>query len=156
MTVDNHTGIFTPEIGVDDPWFRTFRPGRRLRIVTIPDPESGVRVPLFTGRLAAVYGNASEAGYDLTSTLEIVDYMGDWNAYDPLEMAATGAQRTDLRVHAALDRYGWPTDDRDIQTGFHNVQTSTLSETTLEECQIAADAEGGVFYCSQGRARRVP
>ena len=25
----------------------------------------------------------------------------------------------------------------------------TLSETTLEECQIAADAEGGIFYCSK-------
>ena len=149
VTVDNHTGIFTPESGVDDPWFRTFRPGRRMRIVAIPDPETGVRVPLFTGRLDAVYGNAAEAGYDLTSVLEVVDFMGDWNGYDPLETTATGAQRTDLRVHAALNRYGWPADERDIQTGFHNVQTSTLSETTLEECQTAADAEGGVFYCSK-------
>ena len=38
---------------------------------------------------------------------------------------------------------------RDIQTGDHNVTGSTLSDTTLEECQQAADAEGGVFFCSK-------
>ena len=93
------------------------------------------------------YGDPADGGFDITSTLSVVDYMGDWNAYDPLETTPTGAQRTDLRVQAALDRYGWPAGDRDIQTGVHNVQTSTLSETTLEECQTAADAEGGIFYC---------
>ena len=149
VVVDNTTGIFTPESGVDDPWFRAFRPGRRVRIVAIPDPDTGTRVPLFTGRLDAHYGEPADAGYAITSTLQLVDFMGDWGAYDPLETTATGAQRTDLRVGAALDRYGWPADERDIQTGFHNVQTSTLSETTLEECQIAADAEGGIFYCSK-------
>ena len=42
-----------------------------------------------------------------------------------------------------------PLDERDIQVGDHNVTGSTLSETTLEECQRAADAEGGVFFCSK-------
>ena len=124
VTVDNTTGIFTPEIGVVDIWFRAFRPGRRIRIVAIPDPDTGLRVPLFTGRLDAVYGDPADAGHAITSNLQAVDFMGDWNAYDPLETTATGAQRTDVRIGAALDRYGWPADERDLQTGFHNVQTS--------------------------------
>ena len=149
VTVDNTTGIFTPEIGVTDPWYRPFRPGRRLRIVAIPDPDTDVRVPQFTGRLDAAYGSAADAGHAITSTFQVYDFMGDWNAYDPLAMAATGVQRTDLRVHAALDRYGWPADQRDIQVGAHNMQSSDLAQTTLEECQQAADAEGSVFYCSK-------
>lgn len=149
VTVDNTTGIFTPEIGVTDPWYRPFRPGRRIRIVAIPDPDTGLRVSLFTGRLDAAYGDAADAGHAITSTFQIYDFMADWNAYDPFETTPTGNQRTDLRVHAALDRYDWPADERDIQVGAHNVQSSTLSETTLEECQVAADAEGGVFYCSK-------
>ena len=149
VTVDNTTGIFTPESGVPDPWFREFRPGRRMRIVAIPDPETGVKVPLFTGRFEGLEGHPDDAGYAITATLSLHDYAGDWAAFDPLETTDTGNQRTDLRVHAALDRYGWPTDERDIQVGDHNVTGSTLSDTTLEECQRAADAEGGAFYCSK-------
>jgi hypothetical protein len=149
VTVDNTTGIFTPESGVPDPWFRAFRPGRRLRIVTIPDPSTGIRVPLFTGRFDALAGNPDDAGHAITATLQIVDFMGDWASYNPFETTETGAQSTDERVHAALDRYGWPTDERDVQSGFHNITSSTLSGTTLEECQQAADAEGGIFFASK-------
>jgi hypothetical protein len=38
--------------------------------------------------------------------------------------------------------------DRDIQTGEHTMQTSFLAQTVLEECQRAADAEGGAFFMS--------
>ena len=149
VVVDNTTGIFTPGAGVDVPWFRAFRPGRRLRVVAIPDPDTGTKVPLFTGRLDAVLGDPAGAGFEIVNTLSVVDFMGDWASYDPVETTPTGAQRTDLRVHAALDRYGWPAADRNIQTGLHNVQTSTLSDTTLEEAQVAADAEGGIFFASK-------
>ncbi len=149
VTVDNTTGIFTPENGVPEPWFRAFRPGRRIRVVAIPDPDTGLKTPLFTGRLTESMDSYDDAGFDITTAISAIDYMGDWADYDPLEMTATGAQRTDLRVHAALNRYGWPTAERDIQTGLHNIASSTLAETTLEECQRAADAEGGAFFCSK-------
>ena len=149
VTVDNTTGIFTPESGSPDPWFREFRPGRKMRIVAVPDPDTGVRVPLFTGRFEGLTGDPADAGHAITATMQLFDFMGDWAAYDPLETTDTGNQRTDVRVQAALDRYGWPADERDIQTGDHNVTGSTLSDTTLEECQQAADAEGGAFYCSK-------
>ena len=149
VTVDNTTGIFTPESGSPDPWFREFRPGRKMRIVAVPDPDTGVRVALFTGRFEGLIGDPADAGHAITAPLQLFDFMGDWAAYDPLETTDTGSQRTDLRVQAALDRYGWPLDERDIQVGDHNVTGSTLSDTTLEECQQAADAEGGAFYCSK-------
>ena len=48
-----------------------------------------------------------------------------------------------------MDRIEWPSSARDIQTGAHNVQTSTLENTTLEEIQIAAEAEGGAFFAAK-------
>ena len=106
-----------------------------------------MRVPLFTGRFEGLTGDPADAGHAITASLQLFDFMGDWAAYDPLETTDTGNQRTNLRVQAALDRYGWPADERDIQVGDHRVTGSTLSDTTLEECQRAADAEGGAFFC---------
>jgi hypothetical protein len=38
--------------------------------------------------------------------------------------------------------------ERDIQVGDHNMATADLAQTTLEECQRAADAEGSIFFAS--------
>lgn len=147
IIVDNTSGIFTPDSGVPDPWFREYRPGRLIRVVAIPDPDTGIKVPLFTGRLDAskdmIHAN------DIEAVLTAVDFMGDWANFNPLAGTATGAQSTDERIHAALDRYEWPAADRDIQEGVHNVQSSDLAQSTLEEAQRAADAEGGAFFASK-------
>lgn len=145
ILVDNTTGIFTPDSDAVAPWYREFRLGRLIRVVVIPNVLQGVKIQLFTGRLDAVYDSYEQAGFDITATLSCIDFMGDWSAFNPLASTATGAQRTDLRVQAALDRYGW-TGSRQIQTGSHNVQTSDLAQSTLEEAQTAADAEGSIFF----------
>jgi hypothetical protein len=65
---------------------------------------------------------------------------------------ATGVESTSARIHGALDRFGYDGDRTQIQTGVHEMQTSALAQSTFEECQRAADAEGSVFYAdSQGR-----
>ncbi len=145
ILVDNTTGIFTPDLEVSSPFFREFRLGRRIRIVAIPDPDNPVKVPLFTGRLDSAYDDYANPTGAVTR-LACVDYMGAWAAFNPVATTLTGDQRTDQRVNAALDRMAWV--GRDIQTGDHNVQTSALAQTTLEECQRAADAEGGAFFAS--------
>src|SRR5690606_11582850 len=76
------------------------------------------------------------------------DFMADWQAFNPLALETpTGVQRTDQRVAAALDRLGWPEEDRDIQVGEHTMQSSFLAQSVLEECQRAAESEGGAFFC---------
>lgn len=144
--LSNVDGIFTPTSGVDPPFFREWRLGRRIRVVAIPDPSTGVKVPLWTGRLDASYDTYVDFQYGVTTVLQCVDYMGTWASYDPTPTTATGAQTTHARVGAALDRIDWPVALRDIQTGDHNMQTSTLDNTTLEECELAAEAEGGAFF----------
>lgn len=148
IVVDNTTGIFTPGSAAPSPFFRQYRPGRRIRVVAVPDPDNPVKVPLFTGRLDASNNELADGGHDSTAVLSCLDYMASFAAHNPPEGPATGTQRTDERVHAALDRMEWPEDLRDVQTGVHHVRSSTLADSTLEECQRAADAEGGAFFAS--------
>jgi hypothetical protein len=149
VIVDNTTGIFTPGSDAPNPWYRVYRPGRRIRVVVIPDPDDPLtKIPIITGRLDASVDEYFDAGYDAVSVLNIVDYMGAFAAFNPLAGSATGVQSTDERVHAALDRMGWPADARDVQTGDHSMASSDLAQTTLEECHRAGDAEGGAFFAS--------
>lgn len=147
ILVDNTLGYFTPGSTAVDPWFRPYRLGRRIRVVAVPDPTDPTTVaPLFTGRVDSSNTGFAFAGYDITVQITALDFMGTWARYNPLAGAATGDQLTSERVESALDRLEWV--GRDIQTGVHNVQSSDLAATTLEECQTAADAEGGAFFAS--------
>lgn len=156
ILVDNTDGYFTPGSTATPPpeWFREYRLGRLVRVQCRPDPDDpDVRETLFVGRLDASMDGYVFGGFDVTALLQCVDFMGDWSMFNPLAGAGTGVQSTDARVEAALDAYGedgWPVELRDIQAGDHNMATSTLAETTLEECQRAADAEGGAFFASKG------
>jgi hypothetical protein len=146
VTVDDTTGIFTPESGVE-PWPLPFRPGRTLRIVAIPDATTGTKVALFTGEIDSTEDRYDDAGHHITTDIICNDFLARMARVNPLMMAtATGVQSTDERVDAALDRMAVPPTTRDIQTGLHTMQTSFLAQTVLEECQRAADAEGGAFY----------
>jgi hypothetical protein len=146
LVVDNTTGIFQPDSGVEH-WHLPFRPGRRLRVVAIPDPMTGEKWSLFTGQMDSVNDVYDDAGHAITSTIFCSDFMAVWRAHNPVMLETpTGVQTTSERVHAALDRMDWPADQRIIQDGLHTMQTSHLAQTTLEECQRAADAEGGAFY----------
>lgn len=154
IRVDNTTGIFTPESGVETPFLLPFTPGRRVRVVTIPDPtDPDTKVALFTGILDDARDDFGAAGFDISSILACVDPMGLWGGFDPPALETpTGVQDTDERVEAALDRMGWPSGDRDIQTGAHTMTSSHLAQTVLEECQVAAESEGGAFFAGKDGA----
>lgn len=150
VVVRNESGIFSPDANVVTPWYLPFRPGRRIRAVVIPDPtDPDTKVPVFTGTIDSSNDQYAGAGFDLTTQINCVDYMASMAAHNPVaQPAGTGVQSTDERVIAALDVMDWSATDRDIQAGEHTMQSSFLAQSTLEECQLAADAEGGHFYCS--------
>lgn len=151
VTLDNTTGVFTPDAGVPSPWHLPFRPGRRIRVVAIPDPDAPLdKVPLFYGEIDASFDVFGDAAFSLEVVLPCTDFMGAWSGHNPPALGTpTGVQTTDDRVTAALDRMAWPAGLRDIQVGEHTMQSSHLAQSTLEECQTAADSEGGAFYCSK-------
>lgn len=147
LILDNTSGLFNPEVEphLDAvPW----RPGRRLRVLAFPDPSSpSTFYPLFTGRIDDSGDSFDFGTRDVVNTTRALDALADLHAFNPLALeTATGVQSTDARVHAALDRLDWPEERRDIQEGEHTMQTSYLAQTTLEECQRAAEAEGGALF----------
>ena len=147
VTLDNTSGMFTPISDAPQPWGVPFRPGRRVQISCLPDPLTDTRVVLFTGRIDDRSDGYADSGADLITTLDLIDVLGELGANNPPALGtATGVQTTSARVNAALDYGGIPAGIREIQTGIHHMQTSFLAQTTLEECQRAADAEGGHFY----------
>jgi len=146
IIVDNTDGIFTPESGVEY-WHQPFRPGRRIRVVAIPDETTGEKWALFTGQIDAINDVYDDAGHAITTAIVASDFISVWQANNPLMLETpTGVQTTSERIHAALDRMDWPVDQRIIQLGEHNMQTSFLAQSTWEECARAAEAEGGAFY----------
>lgn len=147
IVLDNTTGLFTPIGDGANPWSLPFRPGRLVRVTAHPDPTSEDEVVLFTGRIDSSEDEFDDAGFLLTTTLMLFDVLGDLAGINPPALeSATGVQSTHARVNAALDRAEVPSEVRDIQTGEHTMQTSFLAQSVLEECQRAADAEGGAFF----------
>lgn len=150
ITVDNTDGRWSPASGVDA-YNLPFRPGRAIRVVAIPDPDDPTeKAPLFTGNVDSANEHYHEAGYDIVSVLTCFDHLALLAAFNPLATTPTGVQATHERVEAALDRLplSWPAGLRDIQTGEHTMQSSDLAQTTLEEVQRAADAEGGALFAA--------
>ena len=149
IIVENTEGLFTPDGGAD-PWHQPFRPGRRLRIVAIPDEETGEKFALFTGQIDSTNDAYDDAGHAITTAILCSDFIAVLQANNPAMLETpTGVQTTHARVNAALDRMDWPVDKRIVQTGLHTMQTSFLAQTTWEECARAADAEGGAFYADR-------
>jgi hypothetical protein len=151
IRLDNSTGVFTPDSGVPSPWHLPFRPGRRLRVVAYPDPDDPLTAEyLFFGEIDASFDAFSDAAFDVEVTLPCTDFTAQWSDHNPPALETpTGVEDTHDRVDAALDRMDWPVELRDIQEGEHSMQSSFLAQSTLEECQTAADAEGGAFFCSK-------
>jgi hypothetical protein len=148
VTLNNTTGLFTPVGDAPQPWGVPFRPGRKVQISVLPDPaDPERRETLFTGRIDERTDEYDEAGAALTTVLNLIDTLGELGMNNPPALeVATGVQPTHDRVNAALDVGLIDEADRDIQTGVHTMQTSFLAQTTLEEAQRAADAEGGAFF----------
>lgn len=148
ILLDNTSGAFNPESGVSL-WALPFRPGRRIRVVAVPDPDSPDSfVPLFTGTIDSSNDSMQFAGAKVETLVTAFDGLADMHGSNPVMLeTATGVELSSERVHSALDYMGWPDGARLVQTGLHNVQTSYLAQRTLEECQRAADAEGGAFFC---------
>lgn len=145
VELDNTDGRFTPDAGAE-PFDYSFRPGRKMRVLAYPDPEAEGAVALITARVDESQDVAADAGADIVANAVATDALAELGAIDPPAGSATGVQRSDQRVTAALDNVSWPADQRAIDVGLVDVQSSTLAGTPLEEIMRAAEAEGGLAY----------
>lgn len=148
LTLDNTAGYFTPAAGTSLSDL-TWRPGLTIRIRALPDPEDpDVSHSLFTGRVQSSTDSYDAATGDVTTEVRLLDVLADLHQFNPpaLDTPIPTSLLTSERVHAALNRYGFPPSRRLVQGGAHTMVSSALAQSTLEECQRAADAEGGALF----------
>ena len=146
MTVElrNETGKYNPDEGADPPGDLALRAGRLIRLRA--DVGEGW-VAVWRGVIDDIRETYAPAGGDVVTTIYAYDEMGDLAGSNPPASSSQGAgEDTDERVARVLDDYGWPDALRDLQSGVHTMQATTLARSHLEEIQRAAQAEGGAFF----------
>lgn len=87
------------------------------------------------------------------ATLAATDAFKFFTIIDPEEQASQGAdESTGARLERILDLAGWDTLQRDIETGNHTHQATTLARPIAEQLRLTADSErGDLFLASNGK-----
>jgi hypothetical protein len=141
----NDDGKYNPDYGATAPGDLALRPGRLIRL----SGNVGLGyVAVFRGVIDDIVEVYGPGGGDINTRMQCVGYAADMALDNPpaLGSAVGAGERTDERVARVLDAIDWPDATRNLQTGVHTMQATTLARSRLEEIQRAADAEGGAFF----------
>jgi len=183
IVMDNTSGVFVPDAGVDPPGFLKLRPGRWVRILgrdksgvvppsstpipdgttwtdqtgrewtahgsglTLEDPGSPSVAwkPLWYGRIDTI-DNTHLHG-NLKALVQCTDVFADFAVDNDVAQAEQGAgELSSARVTRILDHFGWPLDQRLIDTGINTMQATTMARSMYELLLITSDSEGGDLF----------
>lgn len=149
LVLDNQTGIWNPIAGQQPDYKLSLRPGRWFRIEANTDLTGWV--PIFTGYVDAINDTYRNAGFGIDTVVSGYGFAGVFNMDrpPPLEDPIASGLLSSDRISFLLDRFGWPIDKRDVQTGEATLLGSDLPSSSGVEAQKAAAAEGGAFYFDQ-------
>lgn len=150
VSLKNTDGRFDPE-NLSSPYVSAgatqLKPMVRVRLRAL---WGGVYYPLFQGFADAwtcVYPAERKAAECILDCTDAFKVLGKFQA--AAASSATGASElTGARVGRVLTAAGWPTSDRNIETGVVTCQATTLAQNALTELQNVADSEGGDLYVS--------
>jgi len=153
LILDNQTGIWNPIAGQTPNFKLSLRPGRWFKVEAYTELTGWVS--MFTGYVDAINDTYAGAGFGIDTIVSGYGFSGvmQMDRLPPLETPLPGGGLTSDRVTWLLDRWNWPIDYRDIQTGQATMLSSDLPGSTLDEMQKASEAEGGGIYFDQ---RAVP
>ncbi len=146
MTVDNRDGRFTPMNSLS-PYYPNILPMRRIRIRAI---WNSVFYPVFQGYVAG-WPLSFPAKRDQIASLELVDgfaILALAKLSTSLSSALSGAY-----IGSVLDAIGWPSADRNLNTGVSTMPASTLDNVpALEHLLKVERAESGrIFIARDGK-----
>lgn len=150
---NNQDGYFNRFSGAfQNPYALEFVPRRQVRISKYLLSNPAQSVVIFTGKTTSWNNNYSSKLNDVT-TLTVNDALNDIG--NKLLPATTfTSQLTSARINAVLDLIGWPTADRDIETGSITIQGDSIAadSNVLDYLDKVTRTEGGFFYInSQGK-----
>jgi len=149
LILDNQTGIWNPIAGQSPNFKLSLRPGRWFKVEAYTDITGWL--PMFTGYVDAINDAYTSGGFGIDTIVSGYGFSGvmQMDRLPPLETPLPAGELSSDRVIWLLDRWGWPDDFRNIQTGTATLAASDIPGSTLDEMQKAAEAEGGGIFFDQ-------
>ena len=145
LRIIDQNGYFNP-MNPASPYYNLLNP---MRKVTITATYNSATYPIFAGYITS-YDTTTpkDVGEVVYTTIQAVDgFRLFQNAQITSVTDATAGQTTGTRVGKILDAVGWPTSQRDIDTGQTTVQVDPGNlRTSLGALQTIESTEYGALY----------
>jgi hypothetical protein len=145
LRIIDQNGYFNP-MNPASPYYNLLTPMRKVQITAT---YSGSTYPIFAGYITS-YNTSTprDVGDVVYTTIQAVDgFRLAQNAQISTVTAATAGQTTGTRIGKILDAIGWPTSQRDIDTGLTTVQADPgTTRNGLSALQVIESTEYGALY----------
>jgi hypothetical protein len=147
ITIADQLGYWNPQ-SVTSPYYGQLLPLRKIQISAV-DPATSISYYLFSGYITSYnYRQSQDVGEVSTTTLTALD------ATQLLTLAtvstvpgAVAGETTGQRFNDILDAIGWPSGQRDVDTGLTRVQADPgTARTASGALATLALTEFGAFY----------
>lgn len=148
IQIADQNGDFNPQ-NLTSPYQQYLLPLRKIQLSAV-DPGTGIVYPMFSGYITGYqYTQSRDTGLVSYTTITAVDGFQLLNlATVSTVTGATAGETTGNRINDILNTIGWPSGQRDVDTGLSTVQADPgTTRTALSALQTVATTEYGALYC---------
>lgn len=147
IQIADQNGDFNPQ-NPTSPYYTLLQPLRKIQIAGV-DPSTGTAYAMFSGYITGYqYTQSRDTGSVSYTTITAVDGFQLLNLAQVSTVAgAVAGETTGSRINVILDAIGWPSGQRDVDTGLTTVQADpATTRTALAALQTVATTEYGALY----------
>lgn len=147
IQIADQNGDFNPQ-NPSSPYYTLLQPLRKIQLSGV-DPSTGIAHAMFSGYITGYnYTQSRDTGQVSYTTITAVDGFQLLNLSTLSTVAGSVAgDTTGTRIGLILDQIGWPSSQRDIDTGLTTCQANpATTRTALSALQTVATTEYGALY----------
>lgn len=147
IQIADQNGDFNPQ-NTSSPYYTLLQPLRKIQIAGV-DPSTGIAYAMFSGYITGYnYTQSRETGLVSYTTITAVDGFQLLNlAQVSTVTGAVAGETSGTRIGRILDAIGWPSSQRDVDSGLTTVQGDPgTTRTALSALQTVATTEYGALY----------
>ena len=145
LRIVDQNGYFNP-MNPASPYYNLLTPMRKVQITA---SYAAKTYAIFAGYITSYTTTVPrDVGDVVYTTIQAVDgFRLAQNAQIATVTGAVAGQKTGTRIGKILDAIGWPSSQRDIDTGLTSVQADTgIARTSLSALQVIESTEYGALY----------